>query len=154
MRFARNSKMVGLLEKWFSNPKETVIQDIEVPVENAETFHHFFHQKIKIKPVWMCPVRTLNHEAKYHFYPLDHAKLFVNFGFWEAIESDQEPGYYNRLIETEVSRLAGHKSLYSDVYYTEQQFWQFYDKAHYQQIKAKYDPKGGLREWYQKVTGK
>jgi FAD/FMN-containing dehydrogenase len=154
MHFARNSKMVALLEKWFSKPKETVIQDIEVPIENAPAFHHFFHQQIKIKPVWMCPVQTLNPKVKYHFYHMDPTKIFVNFGFWEAIESDHKPGYYNRLIETEVTKLSGHKSLYSDVFYTEHQFWQLYDKTQYQQIKAKYDAKGGLKEWYQKVTGK
>ena len=154
MHFARNSKAFAWFEKHCTKSKETIIQDIEVPIENAPAFHRFFHQSIQIKPVWMCPVKTLNPSVKYRFYDMDSHKFFVNFGFWEAIPSNKEKGHYNRLIEKEVMALSGHKSLYSEVYYTEAEFWTLYDKVHYDQIKTKYDPKNGLKSWYQKVMGK
>ena len=154
MQFARNNAVVRWLEKTLAARKETVIQDIEVPIHNAEAFHHFFHQQVGVKPVWMCPVQNYNSEVKYAFYALLPNTLYVNFGFWDAVPSGEPEGHYNKLIEGKVGALAGHKSLYSDVYYSEDEFWQIYDQSHYRKIKQKYDPKGGLKDWYKKVTGK
>lgn len=154
MRFARNSKVVAWLERTFGERKETIIQDIEVPIHNAEAFHRFFHQSIGIKPVWMCPVQSFDANTHYPFYALTSDTLFVNFGFWDAIASRESDGHYNRLIEAKVGELSGHKSLYSAVYYTEQQFWQLYNREHYQTIKQRYDAVSGLKDWYQKVTEK
>ena len=58
-----------------------------------------------------------------------------------------------RVKKMKVSELKGHKSLYSDVYYSEDEFWKMYSKEHYQRIKQKYDPKSLLKDWYRKVKG-
>ena len=154
MHFSRNNPIAKWLLSTLMSPTETVIQDIEVPVNNAEQFHRFFHNKIGITPVWMCPVKTVNSTKSYPFYALPHETLFINFGFWDSIKSNQPIGYYNRLIENKVQQLSGHKSLYSDVYYSEKTFWTLYDKPLYDHLKYKYDPKGHLKNWYDKIMVK
>ena len=52
----------------------------------------------------------------------------------------QRPGTFNRLIESEVSELAGHKSLYSDSYYDEDEFWRLYNRPAHERLKKRYDP--------------
>ena len=42
--------------------------------------------------------------------------------------------------------LAGMKSLYSDSYFTRDQFWQIYNKAAYDRLKMKYDRDGALKD--------
>mgnify|MGYP007006505580 CR=1 FL=1 len=62
------------------------------------------------------------------------------------------PGYRNRKIEAEVARLSGLKSLYSDSYYTEAEFWALHDRAAYAALKHRYDPAGALPDLYAKCV--
>ena len=154
MRFARNNAIVKWLTQCFTQQAETVIQDIEVPIDKAVKFNAFFHKKIGIKPVWVCPVQTSSSRNPYTFYHLDESTLFVNFGFWDTVPSGKKPDYYNRLIEQKVAELSGHKSLYSDVFYSESEFWTIYNKDQYRALKNKYDPHNALADWYTKISVK
>ena len=52
-----------------------------------------------------------------------------------------------------MSALGGHKSLYSTVHYSEEEFWQRYNGPVYQAVKGAYDPQGRLPDLYRKVSG-
>ena len=68
----------------------------------------------------------------------------MNFGFWGtvALPADRADGYYNRLIEDEVSKLDGHKSLYSTAFYPEDEFYRRYNGEAYRALKRAYDGRG------------
>jgi FAD/FMN-containing dehydrogenase len=85
---------------------------------------------------------------------MDPDALYVNFGFWNVIKSREKkkPAHYNRLLEQKVSELGGIKSLYSDAYYTSEQFWNIYNKDEYSQLKSRYDPKGQFKDLYAKCV--
>ena len=86
---------------------------------------------------------------------LDFAKkLYVNFGFWGMLETKDKNGHYNRLIEKKVTALRGNKSLYSNAYYTESEFWSIYNKPLYHALKNKYDPENKLNTLYDKCVEK
>ncbi len=131
---------------------ETIIQDIEVPVDKAAEFLDFFQQQIGIKPVWICPLHSYNAKVTYSLYPLSPQKTYINFGFWDTIPSDRPAGHYNRLIEAKVAELGGKKSLYSDSFYTKDQFWQLFDQKTYNTLKANYDPTKRFKELYDKCV--
>jgi FAD/FMN-containing dehydrogenase len=78
----------------------------------------------------------------------------VNFGFWgtAALPPDRADGYYNRLIEDEVSKLDGHKSLYSTAFYPEDEFYRRYNGEAYQALKREYDGQGRLLGLYEKCV--
>jgi FAD/FMN-containing dehydrogenase len=153
LNFAKAHPFVIKIADGFSQ-KEEIIQDIEVPVENAPAFAKFFFQEINIRPVWICPVRAYDKAAIFDLYHLDPEKLFINFGFWDSVPSKKEPGHYNRMIEAKVSELDGHKSLYSDSFYTPEEFWNIYDKPTYEALKQKYDPEHKLKGLYEKTVKK
>jgi FAD/FMN-containing dehydrogenase len=134
-------------------PEEPVIQDVEVPVERLPEFLDTFHREIGITPVWLCPVR-LRDTAGWSLYPMDPARLYVNVGFWSAValRDGQEPGDHNRRIERLVAALEGHKSLYSDSYYPESEFWTLYNGPVYRAVKGAYDPSGRLPDLYDKCV--
>ena len=133
---------------------ETVIQDADVPLARAEEFLEFLLREIGITPIWVCPLRAAGPDARYALYPLAPNTPYVNFGFWDVIESPvaHEPGHYNRLVEQEVLRLGGIKSLYSDSFFTREEFARAYGSAEYGALKAKYDSSGHALGLYEKCV--
>ncbi|GAA2346123.1 FAD-binding oxidoreductase [Saccharopolyspora halophila] len=132
---------------------EPVIQDVEIPVDRLAEFLEFFHREIGISPIWLCPVRLRDGQG-WPLYPMDPETLYVNVGFWATVplELGELPGRHNRAIEQAVTELDGHKSLYSNSYYTEDEFWRLYNRPAYDELKARYDPKNRLPGLYEKCV--
>ena len=133
---------------------ESVIQDIDVPIENAGAFLDFFQREIRIAPVWICPLRAGPDAARFSLYPLAPDRLYVNFGFWDVVRrSEPHPaGHFNRMIEREVARLSGIKSLYSESFFPRDEFDRIYGGEAYRALKAKYDPGNALPDLYAKCV--
>lgn len=156
------TKVMRLNSKWgftrridrlFGLHRESVIQDVDIPLSNAAAFLDFFQREIGILPIWVCPVRPYRRDAHFTLFPM-RDELYLNFGFWDVVRRRQAfaPGHHNRLIENKVAELAGIKSLYSDSFYDEESFWRIYDGEAYHALKAKYDPQGRARSLYQKCV--
>lgn len=154
MRWNSRWKPARYLNKLLGIHDESVIQDVEIPVEHAPMFLAFYHDVIRFTPVWICPTRAYDGSAKFDLYRLDPARLYINFGFWDVIRGRKKmpSGYYNRQVEEKVMALGGMKSLYSDSYFTSEQFWQIYNKPVYDRLKKKYDPDGALGDIYRKCV--
>ncbi len=58
----------------------------------------------------------------------------------------------NRRIEAKVSALDGHKSLYSDSFYTRDEFDELYGGETYNTVKKTYDPDSRLLDLYAKAV--
>ena len=133
---------------------EDVIQDVEIPVERGAEFLRFFADRVGMSPVWMCPLR-LRGERTWPLYPMRPGQVYVNFGFWGTVglPPGQSDGFYNRKIEDEVTRLGGHKGLYSTSFYSPEEFWARYNGSEYAQLKRTYDADGRLADLYDKCVG-
>ena len=133
---------------------ESVIQDVDIPIAAAAGFLAFLLREIGILPIWICPVRALEPGRPFTLYPMVPDSLYVNFGFWDVIESTvaHEPGHFNRMVEREVLRLGGIKSLYSDSFFTREEFAQAYGMDRYQALKEKYDPDAHMLGLYEKCV--
>ncbi|HEX8011535.1 MAG TPA: FAD-binding oxidoreductase [Casimicrobiaceae bacterium] len=133
---------------------ESVIQDVDIPLERAAEFLEFFNAEIGILPVWICPIKAPPASERFALYPLKPEALYVNFGFWDVVRdhSARPAGYYNRKVERKVEALGGIKSLYSDSYFTEEEFWRSYDRDAYRALKKRYDPAGALGDLYAKTV--
>ncbi|MEJ3654140.1 FAD-binding oxidoreductase [Actinomycetes bacterium KLBMP 9759] len=150
----RRTGFSGRVNSVLGKPQqEPVIQDVEIPVERLTDFLDAFHKDIGITPVWLCPLR-LRDERTWPLYPMKAHELYVNVGFWSAVdEVPGKPDAHNRRIEELVAELGGHKSLYSTVHYDEREFWEHYNGVAYQTLKKRYDPHGRLPDLFSKVTG-
>jgi len=133
---------------------ESVIQDVDIPVDRAPEFLDFFDREIGIRPVWICPLREPRRERHFDLYPLDPDVLYVNFGFWDVIRTREEypDGHFNQKIERKLTELGGLKSLYSNSYYGEEEFWSQFGREAYKRLKARYDPDGRLKDLYRKTV--
>ena len=154
MRWNNRVGLTDRINKLLRREPEGVVQDVDIPIENAAAFLRFFIDEIGISPIWMCPIGGHDLTRQFPFYPLHGSGTFVNFGFWDIVPNPEhrERGYFNRRIEAMVTELGGIKSLYSDAYYAEDQFWKLYNGATYRELKRKYDPDGRLKDLYQKCV--
>jgi FAD/FMN-containing dehydrogenase len=154
LRLDQKYHMADTIRKLAGDHKqlETIIQDVQIPIEKASEFWDFFTKNIAIRPVWFCPTRSST-SADFPLYELKPDKIYINFGFWDQVPGHaDDPHHYNKLIEAKVSELSGKKGLYSEAFYEEDDFWRIYNGKAYKRLKEKYDPEGRLKDLYQKCV--
>ncbi|KAI1827419.1 FAD binding domain protein [Xylaria intraflava] len=122
-----------------------IIQDVGLPFESAGAFYDWLHETLHIYPLWLCPIRVRRYTPDAaHGIHADFAdpatpEVMLNFGVWGPGPSDYgELVRLNRLIEHKVHELGGKKTLYAQAYYTEDEFWDTYDKPSYDAVRAAY----------------
>lgn len=154
MRWNSKWKLTRRITRLLGIRRESVIQDVDIPIDKAPEFLEFFHREIGISPIWMCPLRAANALQQFDLYPMESAKTYINFGFWDVKKSREAlpRGYYNRRIEQKVRELGGVKSLYSDSYFPRDEFWDIYNKPRYDELKVKYDPHARFKNLYEKCV--
>merc|ERR1712137_179108 len=166
-----NDKFTQWIPKFVNGDEELVIQDIMVPAENGAEWIKT-HCRIvpshlcgKIKlwrsgwsatstvPIWLCPVRS----TKAPFMPMKINSLYINFGFWDALQDQRftkggnSTGRVNRALEDACPSVGAVKTLYSSSYYSKEEFYRIYNGSEYQKLKAKYDPGSAFRGWYERI---
>ncbi len=145
-------------------PRERVVQDVEIPLERTAEFLVWFLAEVPIEPVWLCPLQLRDDgpsalyadpgSSPWPLYPLRRGVPYVNVGFWStvAIEGGRADGDVNRAVEAKVTELGGHKGLYSDAYYGEDEFWALYGGEDYHAAKKRFDPQARLLDLYAKAV--
>ncbi|MFC9787046.1 FAD-binding oxidoreductase [Rhodococcus sp. NPDC127528] len=142
-------------------PRERVVQDVEVPIERTADFVRWFLREIPIEPLWLCPLRLrepgpagASAVRPWPLYPLEPKRTYVNIGFWSSVPivAGEPEGAANRLIERTVTEFDGHKSLYSDSYYSKDEFTALYGGERYDELKKRYDPDSRLLDLFSKAV--
>jgi FAD/FMN-containing dehydrogenase len=154
MRWNTRWKLGATLERARGVTAESVIQDVDIPLAGAAQFLAFLHDEVGVLPIWVCPIRAPDPARVFPLYPLAPGTPHINFGFWDRVTHRQRrpPGYLNRRIEARVRAAGGLKSLYSDSYFSEEEFWSIYNRPAYAALKAKYDPGNVLPDLYEKCV--
>ncbi|WP_241980680.1 hypothetical protein [Cryobacterium sp. Hh11] len=104
-----------------------------------------------ITPIWLCPLR-LRGDDRWPLYPMRPRQSYVNVGFWSTVPVGSIEGETNRRIERKVGELDGHKSLYSDSFYSREDFDELYGGQAYRAAKKRYDPDSRLLDLYAKAV--
>jgi FAD/FMN-containing dehydrogenase len=154
MRLNSRWGVTNTLDRMRGGHRESVIQDVDIPLDRAAAFLDFFEREIGIAPIWICPARAGARAGAFALFPMKPAELYVNFGFWDVLRRrERHPaGHFNRMIERKVVELNGIKSLYSESFFSEDEFDRLYGGEAYRALKAKYDPRGTLPDLYAKCV--
>jgi hypothetical protein len=131
-----------------------VIQDLALPIDGAEDFLNWIDKDLKIYPLWLCPLVqrptgvmsprvpvSAQGEGDSDSSGLEVKKpeVMLNIGVWGAGPHDREKFIaINRKLEKTVTDLGGIKWLYAQTYYTEEEFWNIYDREAYNAIREKH----------------
>ena len=152
MRWNSRWRLLERAERAAGVRRESVIQDVELPLERAAEFLTRFFAEIGIAPVWVCPVAAGDGPPT-PLFPAP-AKRYVNFGFWDTLRFrvGYPQGHFNRRVEAAVAELGGIKSLYSSSFYSREAFDRHYGGDAYRRLKERYDPSGALGELYAKCV--
>lgn len=123
-----------------------VIQDLGVPMYNAEAFIDYIDQDLGIWPLWLCPLRPgygtgwLRRKG----WPIEKGgeggrEMVFNVGVWGPAPKEYEDLVtLNRGIERKIRELDGLKWPYSQYFYSEEEFWEIYDQEAYDELRVKY----------------
>ena len=151
MRWNSRAGVTKKIERVLGLHSESVIQDVDIPIARAAQFLEFYAREIALWPQWVCPIGASS--GRFVLYPVK-STWYVNFGFWDVKRTREAhpAGHFNRLIEEKVSELGGIKSLYSDSYFTREDFHRRYGGDAYAALKAKYDPAGAFPQLYEKCV--
>ena len=123
-----------------------IVQDIGFPSSTAGKFIEYLNQNFGFHPLWLCPLK------KGHRYPLRgkaatskgevalRTEMILNIGVWGPGPTKNANFIAaNRELEAKTRELHGMKCLYARTYYTEDEFWQIYDRRWYEGLRAKYN---------------
>jgi delta24-sterol reductase len=134
-----------------------IVQDIALHSSAAHHFIDYLHETFGFYPLWLCPLRGgAAHPLHARKASVDEndrltKEMLLNIGVWgpgptNAIDSVMA----NRQLEKKVQELSGLKSLYARAYYTEDEFWDVYNRAQYDALRAKFHA-NTLPSLYEKV---
>ncbi|KAF5681837.1 hypothetical protein FDENT_7904 [Fusarium denticulatum] len=124
-----------------------VIQDLALPYDIAEAFVDWLDSELGIWPLWLCPLMGRRTPT---FHPVtkdstdadagnNMSQPMLNIGVWGWGPSDSEEfKAKNQALERKLAEFGGRKWLYAYTYYTEEQFWEMYDRSWYQELRERY----------------
>ncbi len=129
----------------------TVTVDLFMPLSRVAEFLAWYQRELDFYPLWCVPYRRVRDYEWIapSFFDGVTDQLFVDF----AIYGLRQRGGRNvhRLIELELRRLGGIKTLISHNYYGEEEFWSIWNRPNYLAVKAITDPDDLFRDLYTKT---
>ena len=136
--------------------KKYVVQDLALPYSTADQFVDYTDKVFGIYPLWLCPLRqsqqpTMHPHLKQTTGGGEGQELMLNIGLWGYGPSRPDDFLKaNKDLERKLRELGGMKWLYAQTYYTEDAFWEMYDRKWYDSLRVKYDATS-LPSVYEKV---
>lgn len=133
-----------------------LVQDVAMPSEALPGFLDWTSDTFKIYPLWICPLSPKTDAIFQTGKAVTEPDDFVyNVGIWGLPAYSSKDWWArfvadNRLLEKKVGSLGGCKCLYAHMYYTEEEFWQLYDKPRYDLLRSKWHAEN-LPDVYSKV---
>jgi len=134
-----------------------VIQDVGIPYESMDQFVEYLDTNLGYYPLWLCPLYepACVQQSPFSCFKPQGAttgpERFMNFGIWGVGPVDRQQFIrVNRELEQKVQQLKGKKWLYGHTYYTEDEFWDIYNRQEYEYLRGKYHA-GYLPNVYDKV---
>ncbi|KAL1968424.1 hypothetical protein VTN77DRAFT_1953 [Rasamsonia byssochlamydoides] len=121
-----------------------VVQDLALPFSTAEAFIDYTAEAFGIWPLWLCPLRQTPRPTLHpHTGEVEPdgitPKPMLNIGLWGFSPANKHTFLAaNRQLEQQLRNFGGMKWLYAHTYYTEQEFWELYDRRWYDALRRKY----------------
>ncbi|MEM7104707.1 MAG: FAD-binding protein [Bacteroidota bacterium] len=138
-------------------------QDVIVPVSRMGEVLDFIHPNYEIYPLWVCPVKLLDHGQHEGFLwnpdnllDNNNYEMYVDIGIygippgaqrktWDAIPT-------SRNLEHLVAKMKGYHMLYADIFMTRKEFEDMFNHKLYRKMRAKYKAETAFPEVYDKIV--
>jgi FAD/FMN-containing dehydrogenase len=149
-----SSQLLRLAQKLpflLSAKRPNVTLDVFVPLRKMDEFLSWYEREFQYFPLWCVPYRRVKDYAwvQEKWYEGVQDDMFVDLAIY-GMKQRGDRNYY-KLMEEELMEIGGIKTLISHNYYSEEDFWKTWNKAHYDQVKARTDPHNIFRDLYTKT---
>jgi FAD/FMN-containing dehydrogenase len=131
--------------------RPTITLDVFLPISKMEEFLAWYAREFDFFPLWCVPYKRV-HDYEWlsdEFYANLEDGWFVDLAIYGMKPQTDKP--YHQLMEQKLRELGGVKTLISHNYYTRDEFWQTWNKANYDAVKAITDPDNVFRDLYTKT---
>ena len=143
-RFMYTRVMYHALHK-SGHAEQYIIQDVAVPYQAVAEFVDYLDTSFGHYPLWLCPLlqtveSPMSPRSIHSTTPNEKSsKMLLNIGVWGPGPRGHDAFVKaNRHLERKVYELGGKKWLYAHTYYTEEEFWEIYDRKTYDSLREKY----------------
>jgi len=154
-KFLGSSQILRIAEKmrWFllSDDRPDVTVDTFLPFSRLKEFLDWYARDFGHFPLWCVPYRRV-HDYEWladNFWPGLSDELMVDIAIY-GMKQRGDTNYY-RLLEEKLTELNGVKTLISYNYYTEEEFWQIFNRHNFEKVKAITDPNNIFRTLFEKT---
>ncbi|MDD5098979.1 MAG: FAD-binding oxidoreductase [Candidatus Colwellbacteria bacterium] len=151
--FLPSDRMLSLgkwVVKTFKITEPDIVVDTFFPIEKFKEFFEFYLREFNDFPIWIVPYKIVD----YPWINPNHLRgisdnLLIDFAIYGMKEKKGENHY--RIMEEELLKLPGLKTLISHNFFTEEEFWRIWNKETYARMKEKTDPRNIFGDLYQKA---
>jgi FAD/FMN-containing dehydrogenase len=144
-------RLAQWLHRWLPTDRPRVTLDTFVPMSRVPTFLDWYQREVGFYPLWVVPYRRVRDYEwlRPSFFDGLEDELFLDL----AIYGMKQPRGKNihRMIEEELARIGGLKTLISHNYYSPEEFWAVWNKTNYDAVKQRTDPRNLFRDLYTKT---
>ncbi len=146
-----SNKLAPLLRRVRRRPD--LVCDIFIPTAQLGEFFDWYRRTFDFWPLWVVPYRP---PAMYPWMSEEirernaDVELMIDLAIYGARNTRRDRDL-SVLLEAEVFRLGGLKTLIGRNHYDEQRFWEIYDRDAYDKAKVALDPTGAFPNLYDKL---
>ncbi len=125
--------------------------DVFVPFSKSTEFMNWYKKEINHFPLWCVPYKRMrNYEwISDELFKKAKDELYLDLAIYNM--KRKNPERYYRMLEEKLMQIGGLKTLISNNFYTEEEFWQTWNKKNYDKVKKIMDPDNILRDLYDKT---
>jgi FAD/FMN-containing dehydrogenase len=143
-------EMFRKLRKLIPPEKIPLTVDVFVPFSKADDFFAWYGREFGFYPLWCVPYRAVRRYEWLSEELFDKTRddLFLDLAIYNFFKRDKN---YYRILEEELMEIGGLKTLISNNYFSESEFWTIWNKKNYFTVKQQTDPDNILRDLYEKT---
>jgi len=131
-----------------------VVQDMLVPINRGANALDFFHRKVSVYPIWLCPFRLPDNPGALRTRT-GQEEMYLDIGVYGVPHVDDfHCEKTTRDVEAFVRSSNGFQMLYADSYMSEEEFRQMFDLTLYEEMRKRYNCQGAFPHVYEKVNKK
>lgn len=144
-------KLVKKYRRLIPADKIPITLDVFIPFSKVSNFMAWYVKEVNHFPLWCVPYKFVR---AYEWLSTDFLRNFkdelvLDLAIY-GMKKDNNKNYY-KIIEDELMSIGGIKTLISNNYYSESDFWKTWNKDNYEKVKQKTDPNNIFRNLYTKT---
>ncbi len=125
--------------------------DLFIPFSQLTNFLEWYKKEIGHFPLWYVPYKIVRRYewVNPELFNKNDDELMIDIAIY-GMEKREGKNYY-RMMEEELMKIGGIKTLISNNYYSPEEFWQTWNKKNYDEVKKITDPDNIFRNLYTKM---